>query len=262
LVGFYEQEKERARVALENAEDELRAWQQANRVIAIDEQIKGLLALLSNQERQLKEADATMQVALQQDPLLGRLRQDLSAAEVALNDVRQRYMDADRRVQEKQQQINLIQLQIDSARKALADSLGAQRHTLDRQIAETQATLEVMRGKKVEGERLSRAVDLARDAFLLYGKKLEETRIAAKLDEQQLSNLTVIEAPHVAETNVERLERASVLPLGAVVGLAIGVFVALGLEIFNRSMRTRRDIELHLQLPVLATIPLLRSPTS
>jgi uncharacterized protein involved in exopolysaccharide biosynthesis len=262
LVGFYEHEKERARVALENAEDALREWQQANRVISIDEQIKGLLALLSNQERQSKEADATVQVAPQQDPLLARLRQDLSAAEIALNEIRQRYMDTDRRVQEKQEQIQLIQLQIDSAHKALVASRGAQRRTLDRQIAETQATLEVMRGKKVEGERLSRAVDLARDAFLLYGKKLEETRIAAKLDEQQLSNLTIIEAPRIAETSVERLERASVLPLGSVVGLVIGVFVALGLELFNRSLRTRRDVEIHLQLPVLASIPLLRSPTS
>lgn len=261
VFRFYEKEKEQTRVELERLEDEQRRWQEANSIISVDEQINALLGMLTSQQKQMKETDATLEVALEQSPLLTRLREDLSTAEIGLKEVNQRYTDTDRHVQEKAEQVALIRSQIASARKALANSFGKQSETLRRQINETRASLETLRSKKVDGERLARAVNLARDAFMLYGKKLEETRIADRLDQQQLSNLAVIEKPHRASSQADQLEHAAILPVGSLVGLALGAVIAFGLELFNRALRTRRDVETHLQLPVLATIPLLRSPT-
>ena len=46
-----------------------------------------------------------------------------------------------------------------------------------------------MREKKVKIDELSRLVELHKDAFMLYGKKLEEGRIATGLGKEQLANV-------------------------------------------------------------------------
>ena len=49
-----------------------------------------------------------------------------------------------------------------------------------------------MREKKVKIDELSRLVELHKDAFMLYGKKLEEGRIATGLGKEQLANVALI----------------------------------------------------------------------
>ncbi|MGH7803189.1 MAG: hypothetical protein ACREQJ_02475, partial [Candidatus Binatia bacterium] len=116
------------------------------------------------------------------------------------------------------------------------------------------AALDGLRRKKLEGERLTRATDVARESYLLYGKKLEEARIAHQLGREQLSNVALVEQPHAtAWTDAE--ERVGTVTLAALVGLTLGIVGAFLLTFFNQSLRTRRDVEVYLGVPVLATIP-------
>jgi ABC-type nitrate/sulfonate/bicarbonate transport system permease component len=47
--------------------------------------------------------------------------------------------------------------------------------------------------------------------------------------------------------------------MGVVAGLGLGVLLVALVEYFDRTMRTEEDIRIALNLPVLATLPLIRS---
>lgn len=133
-------------------------------------------------------------------------------------------------------------------------SLDAQRVVLARQVEDVGAELAALREQRVEAERRARDVELQRNAFLLYGKKLEEARVAAGLEKEQLSSMAVVESPH-AEEDRDLRRRVLMIMLASGVGLALGVASAFGLEFLNNSLRTVGDVEYYLGVPVLAAIP-------
>lgn len=305
LQKFYEQEKGRVGVELRDAEDELKRWQERNKTISIDEQISSQLRMAAERESALQQTEAQVgatkakiaalrgQLAhlperevtsySQSNPAATKLKTDLVAAEVDLQDLLRRYTEKDRRVQEKRQHIAILKKEMAIAEnekiigsetvelnplrrnlavqladaQALLTSLASQKDTLAQQIRMNSEVLATLREKKVEVNRLSRTVELGKDAFLLYGKHLEEARIAVGLGKEQLANVALIEAPHAtAAGDVQR--RIFMVPLAAIVGLALGMAIAFGSEFFNNSLRTQEDAEHYLGLPVLAAIPDLR----
>jgi uncharacterized protein involved in exopolysaccharide biosynthesis len=118
--------------------------------------------------------------------------------------------------------------------------------------------LAALREKKVKIDELSRVVDLHKHAFILYGKKLEEGRIATGLGKEQLANVALIGPPR-ATRGTDLVKRGRLVLLSALVGLALGIAIAFGFEFFNNALRTRQDVEFYLGLPVLGVIPDLRA---
>lgn len=258
LLEFYERERAQATAELKAAEDALDRWQAENDVVAVDARIDALLKQQSDLEQRLKETGAAAEMTVQSDPLLARLRGDLLQAEVALADLLQRYTENDRRVREKREQVAMIRSQVAGVEKALAGSVRAQQSSLEEQLRQTGGMLSTLREKKLGADRLTRTVDVARDSFLLYNKQLDEARISANLDRAQLSNIAIVEQPHGSAVN-DFDERAGFVILAAIVGLTLGLVSAFVREFFNKTVRTRRDVEVHLGLPVLAAIPDLRA---
>lgn len=305
LVQFYDQEKERVQAELQEAEEELKNWQERNKTISIDEQISGQLKVVVERESALQQTEAQVEATrakiatlgsqlrqlperelmnqTQVNPAATKLKSDLVTAEVALQDLLQRFTEKHRTVQEKREQIAFLKKELAAAEKeriigsetvalnplrtnvaqqladaqALLTSVASQKETLGKQIRESTAALEALREKKVEISRLSRTVDLHKDSFLLYGKKLEEARIAAGLGKEQLANIAVIEEAH-ATPGTDLPRRFTMVILAAFVGLALGLTIAFGFQFFNESIRTQDDIEYYLELPMLAAIPDLR----
>jgi succinoglycan biosynthesis transport protein ExoP len=142
------------------------------------------------------------------------------------------------------------------AARAQATALASQRDTLRQQIREASAALAPLRDKKGTAERLLRNIAVARDAFLTHSRRLEESRIAAGLDKQHLSDLAIVEHPH-ATGDSDTMKRVLIVLLAAVVGIGLGVAGAFAIEFVNDSVRTAEDVEFYLGLPVVATIPAL-----
>ncbi len=140
--------------------------------------------------------------------------------------------------------------------RAQLNALTSQRDALRQQVREVSVALAEMREKKLGVERLSRQVAVARDAYLTHSKRLEDARITAGLDREQLANVTVIEHPNTAESG-DLFKRIAVVVLAGFVGLGLGLAGSFTLEFFNRTVRTEEDVEQYLQLPVLAAIPSL-----
>jgi len=262
LQKFYEQERDRAGVALQDAEEELRKWQGNNNVVSLDQQVKGLLEMQVALETDLHRIETEIaKNAVDRDPVIARLRGDVVTAQVALQDVQQRYTDEDRRVQEKKEQLALLKQELQSAQRGGRSSLVEARDTMQKQLRDIGATLVSLREKKFGLDRLSRSVSLDQDTFLLYGKKVEEARIAAGLDAEQLSNIAMIEQPYISSDS-DLPKRLAIVVLASVVGLMLGFAVAIGLALFNSSLRMEEDIEHYLKLPVLAVIPDLQRSVS
>ncbi|MFQ5902520.1 MAG: GumC family protein [Candidatus Binatia bacterium] len=217
------------------------------------------------------------------NPLVTKLKSDLVTVEVSLQDLLQRYTVKDRRVQERKEQIALLKEKLAAAEKeetigsettalnplretlkkelaaaeALLSSLASRKETLRRQIRDAQPALGALREKKIEINRMARVVDLLKDAFILYGKKFEEAKIAAGLGKEQLANVALIEKAY-AKPGTDLMKRIGMLLVAAFVGLALGMAIAFGFEFFNDSFRTQEDLEHYLGLRVLASIPDLR----
>ncbi len=119
------------------------------------------------------------------------------------------------------------------------------------------AALASLREKKLTSDRLTRAVELEHDAYRQYAKNLDEARVAARLDEERLSNVKVIEAPH-GTTLTDLRKRAGFFALSTVVGIATAILIAFGLSLLRPCIRGRGDVETELGLPVLALIPDMR----
>ncbi|MGH7962201.1 MAG: GumC family protein [Candidatus Binatia bacterium] len=257
LLSFYEQEKERAQTDLQVAEEQLKRWQKANSIVAIDQQVTNQLETLAAQERMLQQAQAERVTDPERNPVVTKLKNDIITAEIALHDLLQRYTDEDRRVREKRAQLGLLKNELASAERTVVTSLNSQQDTLRKQIQQASGAVAGLRDKRLEGERLARIVELHKSSFLLYGKNLEEARIAARMEKEQLSNVAVIEQPYAVEDSSGE-ERMGMIFLAALVGLVLGVAVAFGLEFLNNTLRTQEDVEHYLGLPVLAAIPDLR----
>jgi polysaccharide biosynthesis transport protein len=121
------------------------------------------------------------------------------------------------------------------------------------------AVLASLRDKKVGIERLMRNVTLARESFLNHSRRLEEAKIAAGLDQQHLSDIAIVEQSYVTSSDSDLMRRILIVALACVVGVGLGVASAFTIEFFNNSVRTPEDVEFHVGLPVVATIPILRS---
>jgi uncharacterized protein involved in exopolysaccharide biosynthesis len=133
-------------------------------------------------------------------------------------------------------------------------ALISQKQVQRKQVTEASSSLASLREKKVKIDELSRVVDLNRDAFMLYGKKLEEGRIATGLGKEQLANVALIGPPR-ATSGTDLEKRVILVVFSAFVGLALGIAIALGFEFLNSALRTRQDVEYYVGLPVLAAVP-------
>jgi uncharacterized protein involved in exopolysaccharide biosynthesis len=213
------------------------------------------------------------------NPLVMKLREQLAVAEASLQDLLQRFTDKHRTVIEKKEQIVFLKKELamseetilgretthpnplkENLKQQLSDAqalmsfLGSQKQMLERQVQRGSEALSDLREKKMKVDELSRLVDLHRDSFMLYGKKLEEGRIATGLGKEQLANVALIGPPY-ANPNKDHVDRENMVFLSALVGLGLGMAIAFGLEFFNNALRTRQDVEYYLGLPVLAAVP-------
>ena len=208
------------------------------------------------------------------------MKEQLLASEASVQDLLQRFTEKHRSVQEKKEQIAFLKKELAEAEEniighqttglnplkenlkhqfsdsqALLSSLQSQKEIVGKQVLEASTGLASLREKKVKIDELSRVVELYKDAFMLYGKKLEEGRIATGLGKEQLANVALIGPAHAsggADSGIR------MVILSAFVGLALGLALAFGLEFFNSTLRTRHDAEYYLGVPVLAAVPDLR----
>jgi polysaccharide chain length determinant protein (PEP-CTERM system associated) len=124
--------------------------------------------------------------------------------------------------------------------------------------AEYQKRLEAAPGREAELTELMRDYQTLQETYRsLLGKK-QDSQIAANLERRQIGEQFKILDPARLPERPYSPDRPRLYALGIISALAIGLLCAAAAEYFDRSMRSEEDVRMALNLPVLATVPMMR----
>jgi capsular polysaccharide biosynthesis protein len=84
-------------------------------------------------------------------------------------------------------------------------------------------------------------------------RQLKETSITGELVEE--NTIRILESARNASNITTPLNRGQIVGVGGVIGLLLGIGLAFLFEYFDKTVKTPDDIETHLGLSVLGTIP-------
>ncbi len=105
--------------------------------------------------------------------------------------------------------------------------------------------------KSLELLKLKRSKEIYENIYNILLEKTEEKRI---LSTSSSSGIKVVDFARIPDTPIPKRESRYYI-LGIILGLSLGLGLAFLLEFNDTSIKTNEDIERHLKLPVLGTIP-------
>jgi uncharacterized protein involved in exopolysaccharide biosynthesis len=107
--------------------------------------------------------------------------------------------------------------------------------------------------EEVRQQDMLRSAKANEENYLLYLRKQEEARISDALDRQRISNVVVAEAATVPFR--PQRHRLAFLLVGGLFACLASVLLAFGLDHWDPSFRTPRELQDFLGSPVLAAFP-------
>jgi polysaccharide chain length determinant protein (PEP-CTERM system associated) len=133
----------------------------------------------------------------------------------------------------------------------------AQQEDIQKQIALYQARVQSSPGVEQEYKELTRDYQTALDFYNDLLKKRDQSAMASDLDRSQQGEQFRVLDPANFPSRPSFPKKTYFVGGGFAGGLALGFGLALLLQMQDTSMRTERDVELALQFPVLAMIPVI-----
>jgi polysaccharide chain length determinant protein (PEP-CTERM system associated) len=127
-----------------------------------------------------------------------------------------------------------------------------------RALSQYQARLQNVVGEK-EYEDLMRDRDVAKNHYFELENKRQLAVASTHIENQkQGQTLEQIDPPSLP-TSPAAPKRATMLPMGVVAGLALGIVIVAIREVKDTSLKTLKDARMYTQLPVLGSVPLLEN---
>ena len=187
-------------------------------------------------------------------PVMEGVRRQVAAAKEILSreEPTRRQVTTEPDVAHQQQDLELLREQPRLA------ALETQADQLRTELAEARSQLGALNENELRIKRLQREVDLYDSEYRTYASSLEQSRIDQALEMQRISNISLAQ-PATYEAKPVRPRVLLNLALGIVVGVFGGLLLALMAERLDHSFRTPEDVEKKLELPVLISVPHLRS---
>jgi polysaccharide chain length determinant protein (PEP-CTERM system associated) len=244
----------------------------------------------AQQDKTFAESMLTQQIAAWQATQTGRnpetLDQQLSALQTQLANLQARYTDDYPDVIKTKNDVAALKKQIaeSNTQKAASDAGKAQKSTLEpSQVAQLRAqvhNLELVIAEKAREQaqikeqikvyqdrvqstpgveqqfkELTRGYQTALDSYNVLQKKRDESAMASDLERKQQGEQFRVLDPANLPDNPSFPNRPLFAAGGVGGGLALGLAIAFLLEMRDSSLKTERDVEFTLHLPVLAMIP-------
>ena len=128
------------------------------------------------------------------------------------------------------------------------------------QIAAYRTGLDTFDGIDQQVKELERKVAINEANYKHYLTRFEEAKISESMDQQKISNVSVIEKALPPLEPIKPNKRLNVL-LGGLLALFAGTGLIFLLEFINPVFRTREDVGQFLGLPVLAVLPRIEEPS-
>jgi polysaccharide chain length determinant protein (PEP-CTERM system associated) len=122
-------------------------------------------------------------------------------------------------------------------------------------IATYQARIEAVPGRESEWTALTRDYQTIQQSYTSLLAKKEESRLAANLERQRISEQFRVISPAVTPSRPSSPNRPGIVLIGILLGLAVGLGVPVLLELTDSTLRGEREVLTTLRLPVIAMVP-------
>ena len=222
-------------------------------------------------ERLAMQAEGPVQVQVERqvetDPVMTSLAQQLALQESALASSLARFGENHRVVQQTREFIAGIEKER-ALRKAVIAEQTRQSNLRNAQdiLVTLEKRLEELNKRREEAAKRKEEIDLARVQFQQRVAIRDERRDMVDSIKEQIEKLKIVhddpETPKVQVVNLapEPLEASFprwqiFFPGGFVLGLMLGIGLALLVELLNDLVRTPKDVATHLHIPLLGMIP-------
>lgn len=137
-------------------------------------------------------------------------------------------------------------------------AFSAKKITQSAQLADYRNKIERLNQIEMELNQLKNQLDVDQENYRLYLTKFEESRISNAMDAEKIANVSVLEPAFPPLKPVSPKVRLN-LALGVFLGMFGGLFLAFFMEYLDDSLDRPEDVEQHLNLPVLVSMPELKS---
>lgn len=134
----------------------------------------------------------------------------------------------------------------------------AKKITQSAQLADYRNKIGKLNQIEMELTQLQNQLDVDQENYRLYLTKFEESRISNAMDAEKIANVSVLEPAIPPLKPVSPKVRLN-LALGVFLGMFGGLFLAFLMEYLDDSLDKPEDVEQHLNLPVLVSMPELKS---
>lgn len=273
--SFFDGRAKEAREQLEAAQAKLSAFQKDNGIIATDErldvessrlnelssQLVTMQAIAGESSSRNTQAQSSSGDKIQDvlaSPVIAALKSDLSRAEVGLQQLNTRYGENHPQVIETKGNIIELRARLEAETRKITGGVTVTNNINRQREAQVRGELEAQRAKVLrmkavrdEGSVLARDVDNAQRTYDALQTRLTQTNIEGQANQTNINVLSRATPP---------LEPASPrlvlnLLLAVFGGTLLGVLAALGLEMFDRRVRSSTDVAELLGVPVLGVLP-------
>jgi polysaccharide chain length determinant protein (PEP-CTERM system associated) len=141
------------------------------------------------------------------------------------------------------------------------ESNRAEEARIKQAIAVLQARVDALPSRESELVELTRDYDTLQEGYSSLLMKREDSMIAANLERRQIGEqFRILDPASMPQKPYNQMHRLLVMAAGALAGLALGFLLVCVLEFRDSSFRREDDVIAALSLPVLALIPVMRSP--
>jgi succinoglycan biosynthesis transport protein ExoP len=130
----------------------------------------------------------------------------------------------------------------------------ARQASLSAQVAASRQTTELLNRKSVALERLRREMSTAEESYNLYQRRFEEARISTAMDQEKILSVSIAR-PATPPLKPVAPNKKLNLALGLFLAIVGAVGFAFVLEQLDHTFTTGLDVERHLGIPLLGSIP-------
>jgi uncharacterized protein involved in exopolysaccharide biosynthesis len=237
---FLEEKAESARGHLEQAEQQLKAFQVEHPEFSLEQRDElvireraQLIAEVGDVENQIASAQ---QQGMREDPIVGRAKTQLLDLQLQEQKLLNTHSDQSRQVANVRREIARVQ-EFLAKQQAATDSqqlgtlglLKQRKAQLEQRIAALDERLRAMPELAYQYRNLTREVDSRQDTYQRYLKRLEDARTSEEMDRQKIANIRVIQKAQIPLAPVSPNPMLN-LAVGVVLGLALAAGGVLLLE--------------------------------
>jgi capsular exopolysaccharide synthesis family protein len=272
---FIESQVEITKEKLRKAEDAVKLFKEANRMVSVSTQSSELVARFSDlQTNKIRDLAISAKIAeilnilsrAEGSPLTSKTIfyfEEASAPYKSLNDrLVQLMLDRDIMLityTENYPQVVEVKKQIHEIINSMTSHLKTQQVNLSRSMAQTDEQLSNLDGQiksipaqGLELARLDRDVDVNRELYTMLEKQYQESLIK---NAETVEEVQIVKPALEPTTAINPPKTGATTGLGLIIGVILGVVFAFVVETFDTSMGAAEDVEQFLGAHVLGIIP-------